>query len=146
MKKFKHIFLITLSITFFSSCSTTKVTMKGVTPIIELKSSDFDISKQLSAEASETKIIGIDFKRLFSSKAASIDGEAISAASIPVVGSYLSSFAKDYALYNLMEANKGYDVVLYPQFYTKRSCPFLGICLLTDITKVTVTARLGKIK
>ena len=146
MKNLNQLFLILISITFISSCSTTKVTMKGVSPVIELERSDFDISKQLSAEASETKIVGIDFKRLFSSKSASIDGEAISAASIPVVGSYLSSFAKDYALYNLVEENKGYDVVLYPQFHTKRTCPFLGICLLTDITKVTVTARLGKIK
>ena len=145
----KYIFTILTAITFFANCSSTKLTMKGTTPTIELNSGDFDLSKQLSADAQETKIFFIDFKRLFNKKLASIDGQGLStlsAASIPVLGSYLSSFAKDYALYNLMENNKGYDVVLYPQFSVKRNCPVLGLCFLTDITKVTVKARLAKLK
>ena len=45
-----------------------------------------------------------------------------------------------------MKANPGYDVVFYPQFETVTKKPVIGIGLFTKITKVKVTARLGKLK
>lgn len=129
------------------NCSTTNLSMQSPSPLIEFKREDFKISQQHSAEASETKIIGIDFKRIFASKSASIGSNSpISSSSIPVIGNYISSFAKDYALYNLMSNNPGYDFVLYPQFKIKKTCPILGICILLQVNDVTATARLAGIK
>lgn len=142
----KKILLIILIALIFCDCSSTRVSMSNPSPLIEFKRDDFQISNQATAEAIETKIVGIDFERIFSSKSGSFDGgNQISAASIPVLGSYVSSFAKDYALFNLMDENPGYDMVLYPQFKIKKVCPLIGICFLTQINKVRVTARLARI-
>jgi hypothetical protein len=100
------------------------------------------------AEATSTTILGIDFSRLFTKKTGTIEsGSAggLSIASIPVVGNLLSDKTANYALYELMSNNPGYDVVFYPQYETKVVRPILGLGFLTKITKVKTTARLGKL-
>jgi len=113
---------------------------------VQLKKSDFTLSEQLSAEASSTKIFTIDFKRLFNNKTGTVEGsQTISLASIPVVGTVLGDKTANYALYELMNSNSGYDVIFYPQYETKISRPFLGIGFIYKKTTVKTTARLGKL-
>jgi hypothetical protein len=132
-----------------SSCTTMNQSMKEANTRVNLNKSDFTLSDQVSAEASSTKILGIDFKRLFTKKTGVVTsgGSAgISLASIPVVGGLMVDQTTNYALYELMKANPGYDVVFYPQYETTIVRPFLGIGFITKITKVKATARLGKLK
>jgi hypothetical protein len=131
----------------FSSCTTLNHSMREPNTRVNLNKSDFSLSEQVSAEATCTKIIGIDFKRLFTKETGTIEGGALSVslASIPVIGTIVADRTANYALYNLMNANPGYDVVFYPQYETKVIKPILGIGFLTTITKVKTTARLGKL-
>jgi hypothetical protein len=57
---------------------------------------------------------------------------------IPDIGDYIQDQTANYALYNLMQNNEGYDVVFYPQYKTKVQRP-IGLGIYT-ITAVEVTA------
>ena len=138
-----------------SSCTSTNKMMREPNVRVELERNNFELSDQVSAKASQTKIVGIDFQRLFNKETGEINkgGSAaggISIASIPVIGSVLAKPALDvtanYALYNLMNKNKGYDVVFYPQYEVTVKRPVLGIGFLYRKTEVTATARLGKLQ
>jgi hypothetical protein len=115
---------------------------------VNLVADDFAVSDQVSGTASSTKILSIDWQRLFNNESADVNagGANISLASIPVVGSTISDRTVNYALYNLMYQNPGYDVVIYPQYSTKVSRPFLGLGFIYSKTTVKATARLGKLK
>ncbi len=131
----------------FFSCTTYKQSMKEPNTKINLDKSDFTLTDQVTSEATSIKILGIDFPRLFIKKTGTLVGSAadINMATIPVIGSFVSDNTSNYALYELMNANPGYDVVFYPQFNTKILKPFLGIGLITKITTVKTTARLGRL-
>lgn len=136
------------AIAIFSSCTTYNHSMREPNARVELEKSDFTLSEQVSAEATSTKIIGIDWARLFTKKTGVVEGGAsasISLASIPVVGNMVADKTANYALYELMSGNPGYDVVFYPQYETKVFKPILGIGFFTTITTVKTTARLGKL-
>ena len=130
-----------------TSCSSLNHTMREPTSIVEFTKSDFSLSEQVSAEATTVKVFGVDWARLFSKKTGNVDdgSSLINSANIPVVGSLVTDKTKNYALYNLMNQNKGYDVVFYPQYEIKNLKPFLGLGFITKITTVKTTARLGKI-
>jgi len=115
---------------------------------VNLTKEDFVLSDQVSSEATSTKIIGFDFARLFMKKTGDIvsGAPAINMANIPVVGTMLLDRTANYALYELMLNNPGYDVIFYPQYETKIVRPILGIGFFTKITTVKATARLGKLK
>jgi hypothetical protein len=148
-KTFLKSFLFTgILIATLSSCTTLNHSMREPYTRINLNKSDFTLSDQLTAEATSTKILGIDFERLFTKKTGVVEGggaAAISIASIPVVGNLVADKTANYSLYNLMNSNPGYDVVFYPQYETKVFKPILGIGFLTKITTVKTTARLGKL-
>ena len=133
----------------FSSCTTLNHSMKAPNTLVNLEKSDFSLSEQLTAEAKSTKIFGIDFARIFKSKTGVVEGAggagSISLASIPVIGNFVGDKTANYSLYNLMDANPGYDVVFYPQYETRVIKPVLGIGFITKITTVKTTARLGKL-
>lgn len=141
---------------------------------VELYSDDFELSEQFSAEATTTRVLGIDWKRLFGTYEAGVVGKnatniggaidgitlyegafsAITAVaddvpealvSIPVIGSIVPDVTSSYALYKLMAEHPGYDVVFYPQFEKRRYAPILGTSLYSKTT-VKVTARLAKMK
>jgi hypothetical protein len=148
MKKAIKIFFIALFATvYFTSCTSINKTMREPNVRVDLTKNDFTLSDQLSAEASSIKIIGIDFARLFTQKTGNVEGGAagINLASLPVIGNVMSDKTSNYALYELMNNNPGYDVVFYPQYETKIFKPILGIGVLTKITTVKTTARLGKL-
>ena len=143
---FKMLIFVAVIATF-SSCSTFNHNMREPNTRVELNKSDFTLSDQVSAEAKSIKIMGIDFKRLFTKKTGTVEGGAssISRASIPVIGNFIRDKTANYSLYELMDNNPGYDVVFYPQYETKVVKPILGLGFLSKITTVKTTARLGKL-
>jgi len=132
----------------FASCTTLNRSMREPNTRVNLTKSDFTLSEQVSAEDKTVKILGIDFERLFKKETGVVDNGAssISMANIPVIGTVLYDKTSNYALYNLMYTNPGYDVIFYPQYETKIIKPVLGIGFIVKITKVKTTARLGKVK
>lgn len=131
-----------------SSCTTLNNSMREPNARVELKKADFTLSDQVTAEATSTKIFGIDFARLFLAKTGVVEGsgalQLFSLASIPVVGNVLADRTANYALHELMTSNKGYDVIFYPQYETKIVRP-IGLGFIYKITTVKTTARLGKL-
>jgi len=123
-----------------------KQSMRESQTLLKLERENLEISQQVSAEATSTKIFGIDFARLLTSKEGNVekDGTLPTLADIPVIGNVLGDKTANYALYELMVNNPGYDIVLYPQYEMKILRP-IGIGIVT-ITTVKVTARLAKIK
>lgn len=147
--KFKMSFLAAMALTlvFFSSCTSVNKSMREPYTRVELNLEDFTLSQQLTAEATTTKYLNIDFARLFSKNTGTLTGtSALSLASIPVVGNVVVDQTVNYALFELMQANPGYDVVFYPSYETTVKKPIIGIGAFTKITTVKVTARLGKLK
>lgn len=131
-----------------SSCTTLNNSMREPYSRVEFTKNDFTLSNQLSAEATSTKILGIDWSRLFMKKMGTVHGgpsALINLANIPVVGNVLVDKTANYALYELMTANAGFDVVFYPQYETKVVKP-IGLGFIYKITTVKATARLAKFK
>ena len=148
-KKFimKNLLLISITVLMMSSCVSTSMTMREPNARVEFIKSDFTFSEQVTGESKVVKVFGIDWKRLFRAKSASVTGgggglAGISIANIPIIGSFVDK-SSSYALYDMMFKNPGYDVVFYPRFETVKKNPFLGIVVTT---KVKATARLAKIK
>ncbi len=144
----KLFFVVLFTSVLFSSCTTLNKTMREPNVRVELTKNDFTLSEQVKAEATSTKIIGIDWSRLFSNKTGNVESGAfsISLASLPVIGDVLKDKTSNYALYELMSNNQGYDVILYPQYEITVVKPILGIGFLMKTITVKTTARLGKLK
>ena len=147
--KIRHILMIAATAAFFSSCTLTHQTMREPNSRVEFVKGDFEFSQQLTGEATSTRILLIDWARLFNKKKTTVgkDGAAgaIDLASIPVIGNFIFDPTCSYALHDLMTKNAGYDVVFYPSFTMTDKKP-IGIGFLYKITTVEVKAKLGKIK
>lgn len=144
----KPVLLIAIVTLLISSCTTTSKVMREPNVRVNLERTDFDLSEQVTAEATQKLIIGIDWKRLFHTESGSVEKSnpvTINLAAVPVVGAPVVSTTKNFALYNLMLKNPGYDVVYYPQFETVHKKP-LGVGIIVRTTTVKVTARLAKLK
>lgn len=170
MKKILFVSVVLLS-TLLSSCSMSNIAMREPNHRIEFVKGDFEFSEQVEAQATSVKILMIDWARLFNNKTGEtsltgasgqsnansgalilngvtpldiLDETAIAnvTAIIPVLGNQLKNLAASNALYNLMKENPGYDVVIYPQYETKK----FFIPIFYSKTTVKVKARLGKIK
>jgi len=115
--------------------------MKQSWSSVDIRMNDFNLSKQQTADASSVTIFGIDFERLFVKKL----GNPV-AVSVPIVGNFLGDPTTSYAMYNLLDANEDADFIFYPKVDKTTTCPIIGICLLTKITKVEVKAKLGTFK
>ena len=136
-----------------TSCNSVMHSMREPNNRLDLTASDFSFSDQVSGSASSTKILTIDFNRLFGTTSGGDVGSAqggvlggLSVASIPVIGGRFTDNTSAFALYEMMNSNAGYDVILYPQFETRVRRPFLGLGFLYKVTDVKATARLGKLK
>ena len=140
MKRLSFVIAIVMSLAFvFSSCSFTNKTMKTPNNYVEFEKSDFEFSQQLVGEGTETRILGVDWARLFKRETGTVESAVFA---IPVIGNLPFGGSQAYALFDLMEKNPGYDVVFYPQYETK----ITGIPILFQKSKTTVKARLAKIK
>jgi hypothetical protein len=132
-----------------ASCSTGSNYMSVANSQLNLTRGDVEISKVITAEAKQTLIFGIDFKRLFKADMGSVRGEAGGGAtgfSIPIIGGLLggggTAKVEGYTYAKLFADNAGYDFVMYPR-YSQKSKNIIGI-----IVKTTgkVECRLGKVK
>ncbi len=139
MKATKIIMILGIAL-LAASCTTMTRSMKTPSNYVEFQKEDFEFSGQLTGQATETRVLGIDFARLFTKKY----GEVMKYGnvSIPVIGNFVNGAVNYYALYNMMNDNPGYDVVFYPTFESKQ----MGFLFLFQTTSVTVKARLAKIK
>lgn len=135
--------LVALFAMFITSCSTLR-TMREPNVRLNLEKSDFTLSEQFTGEATTVRVLGIDWKRLFNKKAGRVNSDqasgAINLASIPVIGNFVADKTGNYALYELMNAHSGYDVVFYPQYETVKKN-----YIVFSRTTTKVTARLGKL-
>lgn len=132
MKKTMFLAIIMIAM-FATSCSSTYRAIKEPPVKFELYSSDYVLSEPVTGEASVNIFLGVDWKRLFSSKSATVsDGNVVTL--IPITTS------ESYAIYDLLEKNPGWDFVMYPQIVTKSS----GLYPLYSHKKIQVTARLGR--
>ena len=134
MKKFRLVLVLAVACLFLGSCHTYNHSMRDANSYLELYANDFDISETVTGEATITRILGIDWQRLFGKT---------EIGTAPYLGSIIPGGA-NYAIFNLMKNNPGYDVVLYPQVESHRHAPILGTDLYSKTT-YKVTARLGKL-
>ncbi|MBI3501881.1 MAG: hypothetical protein HY063_08810 [Bacteroidetes bacterium] len=145
MKKTKMVIFTLILAIGFSSCTLNSRMMREPNARMEWKKDDFTFSAQVTGEATSTKIIGIDFARLFKKDVGSTQGGEVSAG-IPIIGPILQKFIGDktvsYAIYDMMQKNQGYDVILYPSVEIHKT----GIPIIYTTTKAKVAARLGKLK
>lgn len=143
MKKLQVLFFAVALLaagTLTTSCTYNSRAMSNSNAHLQLESDDVTISESMSASAKETKIFGIDWKRLFKKEVGMYGRGA--ALSIPIIGTTPTSRAQGYAIYKLLKANPEYDAVMYPMF-EGTSKNILGIVVTTD---VTVKAKLVKVK
>ena len=147
---FTMLFLVGIVVTFLSGCTATNRSMREPNARMQWEKADFSYSDQVTGEASTTRILMIDWSRLFKKEGGSIEGGAasplpIDLASIPVIGGLIYDRTVNYALYHMIQKNPGYDVVFYPQYETTVKRPVLGLGFIVTKTDVKVTARLAKI-
>ena len=124
----------------FSSCSASHHTMREPNVRVELTANDFELSDQVVGEAEVVKVFGIDWARLFSTKVGETSGMVN--LNIPIVGNLVMDNGSNYAVYDMMQKNPGYDVVVYPQVESHGT----NFLFLFSTTNYKVTARLGKLK
>lgn len=136
-------FALAASAMLLSSCSTYQRTMADSNSRVNFTASDFAITPPYAGQATQTRIIGIDWARLFTQRSGEITrGGGGGSFSIPIIGSILQPSSVDnYALYDLMKTHPNYDAVFYPQF-KRKTFNVLGIY---SRTRVEVKARLGKL-
>lgn len=146
-KNFLKLFVLAGTIAVFTSCTSINKSMREPNTRVNLTKADFSLSDQVTGEATSTRILTIDWERLFMKKTGTVDNGvmSVSLASIPVIGGVVTDRTANYALHNMMTANPGYDVVFYPQYETKVSRPALGIGFIYRVTNVKATARLAKL-
>ncbi len=133
----KSFFIVLMAVVAFAatSCSTSLKSVKEPLVHFQLNSSDYVLSEPVTGTAVVTRVIGIDWRRIFTNKYGSVNS--------PIFGTtQVTSLDDMYAIYDLLEKNPGYDFVMYPQFSIV-SNGFEGIYVRKTIK---VTARLGKMK
>ncbi len=141
--RMKKIIILFLPLAFaFTSCTLNSRMMKTPAHYVEFDKDDFTYTEQISAEASSTKILGIDFSRLFNRSVGNIDAPIIGFNPIALLNQYIGDKTVNYALYELFQKNPGYDVIFYPVIERKR----FNVLFLYSKTDVKVSVRLGKLK
>ena len=117
-------------------------TMREPNNRVEFVANDFEFSEPVTGEATITRILCIDWKRLIGTIG---KGEVTGRFQIPIIGLFSGDNGIYAALYDMMRKNPGYDVVFYPQVESYRHAPLIGTDLYSTTT-YKVTARLGRLK
>ena len=143
MKKGNKLILLFVSIAFFCSCSTSQFGTKNETTFVELNKSDLELSERKSAEASEVRVLGINFSGIFNRESANFDADGYALRNrVPIIGSSFSiTRVQNNALYNLIKTDEDYDFIMYPRF-TERTKKVL---FFYKKTETKASARLGKL-
>ena len=140
MKKINILFSLVLVAALLAGCSLSSLTRKSPANYIEFNKADFEISNQITGEATVEKILMVDWARLFNKKYGVI--EVPTQAIYTIIGSQAAFYPQRYAIFNILQENPGYDIVLYPQYESKMT----GFPPFYSVTKVKVTTKLGKLK
>jgi hypothetical protein len=135
-----HLFLLLGVVALLlTGCVSSTHSMKSPDNYVEFYRGDFDYSEQVSGEATSVKIFGVDWARLFNRNQGEFGDKGT--VDIPIIGGINGNRVNTYAVYNMIKDNPGYDVVLFPQFETKKDWK-----VIMSTTTVKVSARLGRIK
>jgi hypothetical protein len=141
MKHLKFLPLVIIVVMTLSSCSSLSRSMREPLVRFDLNANDMELSDPVTGTATSVRILGIDWERLFSNSYAStgvyVIGDIMNSAFSVVPGS------KEFAIYDMIEKNPGWDFVVYPQYHTD-TYHVLG--LLYSRSTTTVTARMGRLK
>ena len=141
MKHLKFLPLVIVAMMTFASCSTMTHSMREPLVRFDLNAHDMELSAPVTGTATCVRVLGIDWQRLFSNTSASTG--------IYVIGDLLNSTvapgSKEYAVYDMIEKNPGWDFVVYPQYHSENH-RFWGLGLIYSKTTTTVTARMGRLK
>lgn len=133
------------------ACTVTTKRIREVDYPFTTRNPPYAFSKWQVATGRQTKILTVDFKRLFNRQVGVIDSPQWS---YPVAldssrylpqrynagYSYFGARAYNQAIYNLISENPEYDVIAQPSFEVKR----FVVPFLYARTTVTLKARLGK--
>ncbi len=141
MKKAHVLLILSAMALFMTSCQSYRHTMREPNSHVEFVASDFEFSEPVSAEATVTRVLWIDWERTFGNQKA---GFASNGSELPIIGNVIYGGA-NIALYKLLKENPGYDVIFYPQVEMHKSAPVMGSDFYSTTT-YKVTARLGKLK
>ncbi len=144
-KKLLNLFFVGSVALLLHSCSASTRGISKQNIWYELGRNDMDVSEQKTATAEQTKILCIDFDRLFNKESGNFNASGYAGVdgAIPIVGSFINpTTVQNYALYNLLSQEPSWDFVVYPRFEQTSS----GIPFFFMKTTAKVTARLGKIK
>jgi len=140
MKRLKFLPLVILAVMTLASCSSVSHSMREPLVRFDLNANDMELSAPVTGTATSVRVLGVDWQRLFSTNYASTG--------IYVIGDIMNSNvvlgSKDYAVYDLIEKNPGWDFVVYPQYHTD-SYRVWGLGLIYSRTTTTVTARMGRL-
>ena len=142
MKKSRYLLLLAVSLLAFTSCTSLSRTMREPNVKLELNANDMELSEPVTGTATVVRVFGIDWKRLFNYESATVCAPVMGLSPMELAAAPVGA---SQAIYDLLEKNPGYDVVLYPQ-YKSKSYNVLLLGLLYSETETTVTARLGKLK
>ncbi len=146
MKTLSSVFTFTLVVLLFSSCFNSKMMENGRVQV-NFDRNDVVLSGQVSGEATQTRILGVDWSRLFKRNV----GETSSRPFFylpPFMGANPFGFVvhnwrtMNYAMYELMNNNPGYDFILNPQYEIAKK----GFDPIYSKITVKATAQLGKYK
>ena len=141
MKHLKNLTLVIIAVMTLASCSTVSKSMREPLVRFDITADDMELSAPVTGTATCTRVLGIDWEHLFSTSYASTG--------IYVIGDLMNSNivpgAKEFAVYDMIEKNPGWDFVVYPQYHTDNYRVW-GLGLIYSRTTTTVTARMGRLK
>lgn len=145
LTNFLKLSLVVFGMIALASCSITNRSIKEANSHVRFVHQDFEYSDQVSGEAETVRVLGVDWKRLFKKgKHANAESQisSLDLANLPVIGNVMREKTYNLALYEALNANPGYDVIMYPQYekHTK------GFPFIYTRTTVKATARLAKLK
>lgn len=165
MKKKNYPLLLLLIL--FASCQINKRTIRESNYQLWLNKSDFTYTEPRTGQASQTKIFGIDWNRLFNrtyeygsfgaipgdigprtNASLNVGGASLGEGSTGYLNSILASTvglssasrAEEFAINDLIVKNPNYDLILFPQFEVRKKWFLIG-----SKTQVFVKARLARI-
>jgi len=142
MKKFSFLLVLGVIALFMSSCQSYRHSMREPANHVEFYADDFELSEPVTGEATITRVLGVDWEHTFGTTTTGIVNNNYE---LPIIGTLLSNTGANYAIYDLLQKNPGYDVIFFPQVEVHRSAPILGTDFFSTTT-YKVTARLGKMK
>ena len=141
MKHLKFLPLVIIAVMTLASCTTLSHSMREPLVRFDLNADDMELSAPVTGTATSVRVLGIDWERLFSNTNACtgiyIIGDLMNSTIVPT--------SKEFAVYDMIEKNPGWDFVVYPQYHTDNYRVW-GLGLLYSRTTTTVTARMGRLK